>query len=67
MIVASVRMGEAPGIAVATKCDGVARAISPDARFRHPAFRSLDGNHPSPSWLRAVSNAVSIGTGNPSD
>jgi len=54
---------------------GVAHAISPDARFRHPAFRSLDGNRPSPgtdppeadwSWLRLVSNAGSIGMGHPS-
>ena len=45
---------------------GVARALSPDAPFRHPAFRSLDGNLAPQSLLRSVSNAASIGTGNPS-
>jgi len=44
---------------------GVARAISPDAPFRHPAFRSLDENRPSPSWLRTVSNAVEIARATP--
>ncbi len=45
---------------------GVARAISPDARFRHPAFRSLGGNLAfailaSLGFLRRLH-----GTGNPS-
>jgi hypothetical protein len=44
---------------------GVAHAISPDARSRHPAFRSLDAALASPSRLRSASNAVSIGMGAP--
>jgi len=37
---------------------GVARAISPDVRYRHPAVRSLEGNLASPSMLRSVSYAA---------
>jgi len=44
---------------------GVAHAISPDARFAHPVLRSLDGNRPSPSWLRTVSNAARLAWATP--
>jgi hypothetical protein len=36
------------------------RAISPDDHSRHPAFRSLEGNLASPSWLRSVSYAARL-------
>jgi hypothetical protein len=42
---------------------GVSPCHLADARFRHPAFRSLVGNLASPSWLRSVSQRRSIGTG----
>jgi len=54
---------------------GAAYAPSPDARYGHPALRSLDAALASPgtdppqadwSWLRSVSNAGSRGTGSPS-
>jgi hypothetical protein len=45
---------------------GVARAISPDARYRHPAVRSLDGGCAFGILPALAANAVSIGTGNPS-
>ena len=44
----------------------VAHAISPDARYRHPAVRSLDAGLAPQSLLRSASNAVSIGTADPS-
>ena len=37
---------------------GLARAISPDARFRHRGLRSLEANFASPSWLRSISSAA---------
>jgi hypothetical protein len=45
---------------------GVARAISPDAPCGHPGLRSLDAGYASGILPSLASNAVSIGTGNPS-
>jgi len=44
---------------------GVTRAVSPVARFGHPALRSLEGNLASPSWLRSVSDAGSTARATP--
>jgi uncharacterized lipoprotein YbaY len=50
---------------------GVAHASSPDARFGHPALRSLDAALASPSRLRSTSHAARLAwatpRGNPSD
>jgi len=45
---------------------GVARAISPDARYAHPVLRSLDGGCAFGILPALAANAGSIGTGNPS-
>ena len=45
----------------------VTRSISPDARFRHPAFRSLGGNLAFALRAALCFLRRSIGTGNPSE
>jgi len=45
---------------------GVAHAISPDARFRHPAFRSLDAALAFAILASLGQQRRSIGMGNPS-
>ena len=45
---------------------GVARAISPDARYGHPALHSLGGNLASAILAALGFLRRSIGTGNPS-
>ena len=45
---------------------GVARVISPDVRYGHPALRSLRASFASASCLSLACKAGEIGTGNPS-
>jgi hypothetical protein len=46
---------------------GVAHAISPDARFRHPALRWLDAGLAFAILAALGQQRRSIGMGNPSD
>jgi hypothetical protein len=52
--------GESSSNQAASNVLGVAPAISPDARFRHPAFRSLDAGLAPQSLLRSASNAARL-------
>ena len=62
---ASVGVAAAGFRAVRVEWAGVARAISPDARFRHPAFRSLEENLAPQSLLRSVSYAARLARATP--